>query len=190
MLERAAAGDQGALHALALRYEPKVRSVARVLLGRALRPYLDSVDLVQSVHESLLLGLQAGKFEFASQQKMVALAVMIVRRKVAGHWRRVQRQQRMSIAGGDADASDLVDLVTSVATPEPGPGVDLQYREQVERLCQHLTEADRHLLSLRLEGLETAEIAAKLGTSDVATRVRLTRLRQRLQAAGVLGDWL
>jgi RNA polymerase sigma-70 factor (ECF subfamily) len=189
-LEQAAAGDQRALHELALRYEPKVRSVARVLLGRALRPYLDSVDLVQSVHESLLLGLRAGKYEFASQQKMVAMAVMVVRRKVAGHWRRLQRQHRMSIVGGGADASDLADLVTSAPTAEPAPGMDLQYREQVEQLCRHLSESDQHLLSLRLEGFDTAEIAAKLGASDVAARVRLTRLRQRLQAAGVLADWL
>jgi RNA polymerase sigma-70 factor (ECF subfamily) len=189
-MAQAANGDQQALRELALQYEPRVRSVARVLLGRALRPYLDSVDLVQSVHESLLLGLQAGKFEFASQQKMIALAVMMVRRKVAGHWRRLQRQHRMSIADGGADASDLADLVTSATTPEPAPGMDLQYREQVEQLCRHLSEQDQHLLSLRLEGLDTAEIAAQLGTSDVAARVRLTRLRQRLQAAGVLADWL
>ena len=35
-------------------YEPEVRLVARVRLGTALRPYLDSVDLVQSVHRSVL----------------------------------------------------------------------------------------------------------------------------------------
>ena len=68
--------------------------------------------------------------------------------------------------------------------------MDLQYREQVEQLCRHLSEGDQHLLSLRLEGYDTGEIAAKLGASEVATRVRLTRLRQRLQASGVLADWL
>jgi len=190
LIDQAARGDQRALRELAARYEPRVRSVAHVLLGRALRPYLDSVDLVQSVHESLLVGLQAGKFDFENQQKMIALALTMVRRKVAAHWRRLQRQQRMSIAGGAADASDLDDLVTTVAAPEPAPGMDLQYREQVEQLCRHLSEGDQHLLSLRLEGYDTGEIAAKLGASEVATRVRLTRLRQRLQASGVLANWL
>jgi RNA polymerase sigma-70 factor (ECF subfamily) len=189
LIQQAATGDAQALRSLALQYEPRVRTVAHMLLGRALRPYLDSVDLVQSVHESLLVGLQAGKFEFASQQKMVALAVLMVRRKVAGHWRKQQRQHRMSLVG-HADASDLADLVTSAATPEPAPDVALQYREQLEQLCQQLSEADRQLVSLRLEGFDTAEIARQLQVSEVAARVRLTRLRQRLQATGAMADWL
>ncbi|MFL5340571.1 MAG: hypothetical protein ACJ8F7_10515 [Gemmataceae bacterium] len=35
-----------------------------------------------------------------------------------------------------------------------------------------------------------AESAAELGLSAVALRVRLTRLRRCLRAAGVLDDWL
>lgn len=189
LIRQAATGDAQALRSLALQYEPRVRTVARMMLGRALRPYLDSVDLVQSVHESLLVGLQTGKFEFASQQKMVALAVLMVRRKVAGHWRKLQRQHRMSLVG-HADASDLADLVTSATTPEPAPDAALQYREQMEQLCQQLSEGDRHLVALRLEGFDTAEIARQLQISEVAARVRLTRLRQRLQATGAMADWL
>ena len=63
LLERARQGDDAALGELAQRYEPEVRMVARVLLGPALRPYLDSVDVVQSVHRSLMVGIRANKFE-------------------------------------------------------------------------------------------------------------------------------
>jgi DNA-binding CsgD family transcriptional regulator len=57
-------------------------------------------------------------------------------------------------------------------------------------LCQHLNEAEYTILQMRLAGYRTAEIAAHLGLSGVALRVRLTRLRQRLQESGVLDDWL
>src|SRR5437867_7881602 len=95
LLARARGGDRQALEQLARQYEPKVRIVARVLLGPALRPYLDSMDLVQSVHRSLMLGLRVKKYDLAGPENLVALAVTLVRRKVARQWRHLQRQQRL-----------------------------------------------------------------------------------------------
>ena len=57
LLERTRQGDKEALAEIARTYESEVRIMARVRLGPALRPYLDSMDLVQSVHRSLLIGL-------------------------------------------------------------------------------------------------------------------------------------
>src|SRR5262245_66665807 len=106
LLARARRGDQAALDQLTREYEPKLRLVARVLLGPALRPYLDSVDLVQSVHKSLLLGLRDQKFDFDGPDNMLALALTLVRRKVARHWRRLQRQQPLSGAGDTPGIAD------------------------------------------------------------------------------------
>src|SRR5262245_7238781 len=75
-------GDDDALIRLVRQYEAEVRLVARVQLGPALRPYLDSFDLVQSVHKSLLRGLRQGKFDLATPQNLVALALAMVRNKV------------------------------------------------------------------------------------------------------------
>src|ERR1051325_4822453 len=100
LVSRARAGDPGALTRLAQQYEPKVRIVARVLLGPALRPYLDSMDLVQSVHRRLLVGLRANKFDTPAPAPLIALAVTLVRRKAAGQWRPLRRQQRLD-AGRD-----------------------------------------------------------------------------------------
>src|SRR5438045_2810125 len=95
LLTRARAGDQGALDQLARLYQPDVRIVAHFLIGRPLRPYLDSVDLVQSVHKSLLKGLKSDKFDISSPEKLVALASTIARRKAARNWRHLQRQKRL-----------------------------------------------------------------------------------------------
>src|SRR5260370_36924160 len=96
LVARARQGDDSALSDLVQHYEPEIRTVARYQLGPALRPYLDSVDLVQSVHRSLMAGLRQNKFEVADPKALVALALTMVRRKVVHHWRRVRRQQRVS----------------------------------------------------------------------------------------------
>src|SRR5262249_21132296 len=96
LLARARQGNTEALTRLCNLYEAELRIVARVQLGPALRPYLDSIDLVQSVHRSLLLGLRENKFDIATPQQLLALALTMVRRKVARYWRRMQRQQRFS----------------------------------------------------------------------------------------------
>jgi RNA polymerase sigma-70 factor (ECF subfamily) len=186
LLGRARGGDRVALAELAERYEARVRIVARVLLGPALRPYLDSVDLVQSVHRSLMVGLRGGRFELATPDNLVALAVTMVRRKAARHWRRLRRQRRLD--GGPS--ADLPSLLTSLSSPQPDPASAAQFADAVSHLCASLDATERRMLELRLYGHSTAEVAAELGLSAVALRVRLTRQRQRLRSAGVLDDWL
>jgi RNA polymerase sigma-70 factor (ECF subfamily) len=188
LLERSRRGDREALTRLAEQYEPKVRLVARVLLGPALRPYLDSLDLVQSVHKSLLLGLRADRFDLSSPERLLALALTVVRRKVARHWRRLRRQQRLE--SGRGPGGDLAALLASLSSPQADPTRAAQFNDQLRQLCANLDETERRLLELRLEDYSTAEIAGQLGLNPVALRVRLTRLRQRLQASGVLDDWL
>jgi RNA polymerase sigma factor (sigma-70 family) len=188
LLVRARGGDRAALGQLVCDYEPKLRLAARVLLGPALRPHLDSVDLVQSVHKSLLVGLRDQKFALNTPDDLLALALSLVRRKVARQWRRIRRQQRLS-GNGNAGVN-LAHLLTSLSRPEDDPAQAAQLGDRVEQLCKNLNDAERRLLELRLDGYSPAECAVELGLSAVAFRVRLTRLRQRLRSAGVLDDWL
>ena len=57
LVDRVRQGDATAISELIANYEEDVRLVARARLGPALQPYVDSVDLLQSVHKSLLAGL-------------------------------------------------------------------------------------------------------------------------------------
>lgn len=189
LLARAGTGDQAALDDLVRRYEPKLRVVARVLLGPALRPYLDSADLAQSVHKSILVGLRDNRFAVSGPDQLVGLALTVLRRKAAKHWRHLQRQRRLS-GDGSARGDDLPGVLTALSSPGSDPASEAQFRDQMRKLCEHLDDSERRVLDLRLEGYTPAEIADQIGVSRVALRVRLTRLRQRLQAAGVVTDWL
>jgi RNA polymerase sigma-70 factor (ECF subfamily) len=114
-----------------------------VQLGPALRPYLDSMDLVQSVHRSLLLGLRENKFDIATPQQLLALALTMVRRKVARHWRRMQRQQRLS--GVSTAKTEAPTLLTELSTPGNDPAETASFRDAVQQLWQHLDTTERRL---------------------------------------------
>jgi RNA polymerase sigma-70 factor (ECF subfamily) len=188
LLERARRGDDNALTQLVRQYETKVRLVARYLLGPSLRPYLDSVDLVQSVHRTLMVGLREDKFDLSTPENLMALALTLVRRKVARQWRRLQRQQRLD--SGTTSGGNLPELLTSLCSPQADPAQAAASRDQIQHLCDQLDESDRRLLELRLHGYSPAEVAGQIGLNVNAMYVRLSRLRQRLRAAGVLDDFL
>ena len=188
LVARARQGDNEAVTRLVQQYEAEIRLVARCQLGPALRPYLDSFDLVQSVHKSLLRGLRQGKFDLATPNNLVALALAMVRNKTVRYWRHLRRQQRHS--GGAADSTPLPEVLASLTCSHSDPAEAAAYHEAVASLWQHVTEAERRVLELRLEGCTTAEIARRLGEDADVLRVRLSRLRQRLWEAGVLADWI
>jgi RNA polymerase sigma-70 factor (ECF subfamily) len=188
LLTRARQGDHAALVRLTEEYEPDVRLVARVLLGPALRPHVDSVDLVQSVHHSVMIGLRHDRFDISKPENLVALALTILRRKVARKWRRHQRQERHSL--GPADSGNLPPILAGLDQPAADPAEALAYQDGVQQLFHHLDETERKVMELRLQGHSTAEVARQLNLDPDALRVRLHRLRQRLRAAGALEEWL
>jgi RNA polymerase sigma-70 factor (ECF subfamily) len=188
LVARVRLGDETALAALVQLYEPEVRLAARVLLGRALRSHLDSADLVQSVHHSLMLGLRQNKFTLAGRQQLVSLTLTMVRRKIARHWRRLQRQQRLDPEVLETQA--LADGPTSHGGAQPDPAAEAQYHDTLDYLCSKLEERDRRLVELRLQGHSTAEAARQLGEDPDVLRVRLSRLRRRLRECNALTEWL
>ena len=187
LLKKAQAGDEIAMSALVEKYESEVRMVARARLGALLRPHLDSVDLVQSVHKSLMLGLRAERFDISSPEKLVALATTIVRRKVARQWRKLKRQQRLSGHAG-ADTAELPELLAVISDSDPAGAVAL--REATERLYQELSEVEKQVIQRRLEGFTTVDVARQLGLDADVLRVKLSRLRRRLRDRGVMSEFL
>ena len=188
LMEQARRGDQAAFEELVRRYESEVCIVARVLLGPELRPHLDSLDIVQSVHRSLLRSLQSDKFKIDSPQHLVGLAVQMARRKVAHKWRRVRRQERIAQPAGPHDS--LPDFLAGLVSPELDPARSAQMSETVRRLYDGLSDPDRRVMELRMDGHSTAEAARILEMDPDSLRVRLSRLRQQLRASGLFDDWL
>jgi RNA polymerase sigma-70 factor (ECF subfamily) len=171
-LERARQGDCEAMTRLVEEYEPQIRRVARRRLGPTMRAAFDSMDLVQSVHRSLLLCLRQNKYTFAGPQDLVALAVTMVKRKVARKWARLQREQ---------ECQRLRAQLLARARPERAAALagDLQ------ELLEALNDADRQLLNLYLMGHSGVEAAQILGREPDSLRVRRSRLLRKLRDIGL-----
>jgi RNA polymerase sigma-70 factor (ECF subfamily) len=186
LLERVRGGDEAALTQLLQQYEPRLRTTARVLLGPLLRPHMDSIDLVQSVHRVLLPGLRDGKFDVSSPEQLIALALTVIRRKVARNWRRLQREQSFPAPPDGLESSES--LIPS-RHPQDDPVGTVQVQDALDHLLDSLSEEERRLINLRLQGYSTVEIARKLKCDAHALRARLSRLRQRLRENGY-HEWL
>lgn len=105
--------------------------------------------------------------------------------------------QRMSAALRQrVDADDIIqEVCLSAVRPAGSQAAVVPQRDPFSWLChvaeqrirmliEELPEEQRQAVRLRyVDGLPTREIAARLGKSDVAVRVMLSRTMQKLQAA-------
>jgi RNA polymerase sigma-70 factor (ECF subfamily) len=174
LVARARSGDERALAELAGQYESEIRVAARVLLGPLLRPHLDSMDLVQSIHRSLLIGLRTNKFDFSCPEQLLALALTMARRKAAHHVRRQVRRRQLT-----AEALTSGQWPTGEMTA-PDPAQAVQHDDELHHIMGRLDRTERRVIELRLQGYSTAEAARELGLDSDSLRVRLGRLRRRL----------
>jgi RNA polymerase sigma factor (sigma-70 family) len=188
LLTAARSGDERAMQQIIDQYEPELRIVARNRLGSALRPHLDTIDLVQSVHRSLMIGLRDARFDVASPQKLIALAVTIVQRKAAKHWRHLKRQQRLS--GHEEMNHDLLETILSLGSGQDDRLAEIDSREILSQWLDKMDDLERKLVELRLEGYSTVEIAEQLQLDADVLRVKLSRLRKRLRERGLENDLL
>lgn len=193
LLQRVRDGDSEALEQLVEQYHDELLRVARARLGNALRPYLDSCDLVQSVHKSIVLGLRDDKLQLQTPEHLLRLAAMILRRKIAKKWKRHQRQVRLDRSVGQTELTDSCSvsyliLQTDSGYEDPAKLADLQ--ERLTNVLENLDSVDRELVEMRLAGFSTAEAAREMGLSPDVLRARFGRLRKRLQASQINADWV
>ncbi|MBN9121022.1 MAG: sigma-70 family RNA polymerase sigma factor [Planctomycetes bacterium] len=82
----------------------------------------------------------------------------------------------------DGAGADLVALIAASVTSPSQAAVRSERQRRLDAALAALPDEHREVLRLRYgEGLATAEIAVRLNKSDVAVRVLLTRVVQRLQ---------
>ncbi|MCU0872395.1 MAG: sigma-70 region 4 domain-containing protein [Pirellulaceae bacterium] len=115
----------------------------------------------------------------ASPDDLMALAIGVLRRRIARHWRRVRRESPCDAAILQRDA-----IPAPRRSAEHGPAEMASARDQLRSMTADLAAADRLLVEMRVEGFCTAEIAERLGCSEGAIRARLSRLRERLRVTG------
>lgn len=175
-LQRVRAGDEDAAAELLRRYEPVIRVyVRRRLNDPSLHSIFDSVDICQSVLTSFFVRARLGQFDLDQPEQLLGLLVAMARNKLAMRSREQHRQRR--------DARRRVansEEVLQECGAGRSPASLVAGRDLLQAVRDRLTEEERRLADLRLEGRTWPEIAALVGGEAQARRRQLDRALDRV----------
>jgi RNA polymerase sigma-70 factor (ECF subfamily) len=190
ILDSAASGDADARGRLLDRHRSRLRRMLAVRLDPRLSPRVDASDLVQDVlaeaARRLDSYLAARPLPFYPWLRQIAVDQLGMAHR--RHLRAGGRAIGKELPGGLPEGSAM-ELAGRFSRVSAGPSQRLRREEErvrVRSALDRLAVRDREVLVLRyLEDLSTAEVAAVLGLSEGAVKMRLLRAIQRLH--GLVG---
>jgi RNA polymerase sigma-70 factor (ECF subfamily) len=156
-------------------------------LGAGLRRKIEVDDVFQEVSVEAVRAL--GEADFANREPFSWLCQIAERRIVDAHRhyfgaqkRDAKREVALGSPGGDSQHAAVIDLLVASLT-SPTQALSRKGREaRLYEALGSLPPDQREALRLRyVEGLSSKDIADRLGKSDGAVRVMLTRSLERLQ---------
>lgn len=181
--------DSEALAAYMDQNRDRMCGFIRSITGEHLLAVVEIDDLVQEVSTAALTGLPTAPLD---QYEPLQWLQQIARRRVVDahrfHFdakrRDVNRQQSLHGQSGSADASSMgmeALLAASMTSPSAAVSRDIRMVRMNEAI-EGLSEDQKTAVRMRyVEGLPTKEIATKIGKTDVATRVLLSRSMRQLE---------
>ena len=176
LIDRVRSGDEQAAIDLVRRYEPAIRRAARVRLrDPRLGRLLDSMDICQSVLASFFVRAALGQYELGTPEQLLGLLVKMAQNKVA--------RQAKAQKAGRRDYRRIVAEIEGgldVAARDASPSRQAAARELLDEARRLLGPEERAVLERRERGSDWAAIAAELGGSPDALRVRMARAVDRV----------
>lgn len=182
LIARVRTGDELAAAQLVQRYERAVLRCVRSRLGHDMRRAMDSMDIMQSVHRSLLMGLRHDKFQFSNSQQLLALAIVMVQRKVARKWRSMKKLEVNRIA---SQSESAISLLNQIESGDPTVSRVACADEMLQSFLSRLNELDQELVRLKLAGNSSSDAARVLQSDPAFIRMRWSRLRRKLREEGL-----
>lgn len=181
LVERCRTGSESAASELFNRYVARLMGVARRRIGERMNSRLDPEDVVQSVFRTFFTRLKEDQFEIVDDDDLSKLLVRITLhktlRQIAFH-RAARRDPNQEAAQGDS-SSRLA--ILQVMGKEPTPITVLTFMDQLDHFLARLSPEDQQILTLRLKGHSTDEIATHLKSYDRKVRRVLERVRAMAQ---------
>jgi RNA polymerase sigma-70 factor (ECF subfamily) len=189
LLARLRQGDDAAAAELLRRYAARLIALARVRLGARVRTQVDPEDVLQSAFRSFFVRCADGQFNLKDWDGLWALLVAITLHKCGHKIRDLHRacrdvRREVEPVPGDDDSARSWEAIAR----EPGPQEEAALADEVEALLRGLTERDRAVVSLRLQGHTLAEIATRLGLLERTVCRVLERVHNRLREQNTDAD--
>lgn len=192
LIARAGGGDRSAREELLGRYRGRLRKMVAVRLDRRLAARVDASDVVQ---EALLAAaqklsdyLRQRPLPFYPWLRRLAWEQLVKLHERHLHTRKrgAGREDQRSLTLPDESAVQLAWHLVAPGTSPSNRLVRAEMRDRVQAALIQLPESDREVLVMRyLEQLSMGEIAAVLGITEGAVKMRHTRALKRL--SGLFG---
>ncbi|HKI36190.1 MAG TPA: sigma-70 family RNA polymerase sigma factor [Gemmataceae bacterium] len=193
LIERVASGDGAARQQLLARHRARLRQMVAVRLDPRVAARVDPSDVVQEALTVAARQLSAYVRErplpFYPWLRGLAWEQLVQahRRHLHAQRRSVRREGPAVLSLPDESAAELAQRLVSSASRPSRQMLRAELRERVQAALAALGERDRELLVLRyLEQLSTRDVAAVLGITEGAMKVRHLRALERLRK--LLGD--
>lgn len=185
VMEKLRRGDPEAARDVFDRFARRLVGMAATKLPAFSRAKVDPEDIVQSVFRTFFRRVSAGEFTPEHWDALWSLLAVITARKCGhqiGHLVASRRDARRDLAA-DVAASDSVDWEPTDPTPTPAEATLLA--ETLGVMLADLTERERTVVVLRLQGYSIIEIAEKASSSERSVHRILAAVRSRLEHLAV-----
>jgi RNA polymerase sigma-70 factor, ECF subfamily len=191
LIQKIKSGDGEALASYIAQRSPQLLSFIEKRMSDALRRRVEASDILQDLTTSAWQALPG--VEWGDREPFGWLCQQAERRIIDAHRRHFGAQKRsagrevnLSAGGGGSGSGDegggMADLLAASMTSPSGVLSRQQKEFHMLQALESLPEDAREALRMRyVEGLPSKEIAQKLGRTDGAVRVLLTRSLQKLQ---------
>jgi RNA polymerase sigma-70 factor (ECF subfamily) len=174
------AGSESAAQELFDRYCERLMRLAKRRIGQRMVSRVDPEDVLQSAFRTFFNRVRNDEFSFHEEDDLFKLLVRLTvhktLRQIAFH-RAGKRNPELEAAQG----SDAQEMLQQISADEPCPETAVALVDEFERFMSQLPPLDRQVLSLKLQGYSTLEIAEQIGSYDRKVRRILERIQNLAQ---------
>jgi RNA polymerase sigma-70 factor (ECF subfamily) len=192
VIERLTRGDAEALAAFLVAKRGSLLAFIEHRLGPALRTKIEPDDVFQETSAEAVRSLPEARFEnrdpFSWLCQIAERRIVDAHRRFFGSQKRnAARERAIDAAPAGEERGGLIELLVASMTSASQAFSRNQREQRLLSAMDSLPQEQREALRLRyVEGQSSKEIGARLGKSDGAVRVLLTRSLQRLR--NLLGE--
>jgi RNA polymerase sigma-70 factor (ECF subfamily) len=187
---RVKSGDADALIQLLEMYRTRLLGFVQHLMSKSLQQKVDAEDVIQEVCLSCVNSFSEVDL---SERHPFDWVCQVARRRIIDQGRKYKGTEKRAIdreigmSGGSTDQAAFAQmLIASITSPSSAFSRD-QREFRLQQAIEQLPQENRDAIRMRyVESLPSKEIAERLGKSDGAVRVLLTRSLKRLQS--LIGD--
>lgn len=179
MMSRLRSGDDEAASQVFNRFAERLIALARSRIDQATRQKIDPEDAVQSAYRSFFRRHAEGQFDIRDWNNLWTLLTVITVRKClkkARYFRAGRRDVRQEAAKPADESSFSWEAISREPTPEEAALL----AESVEQLLRGLSERDRAIVTLCLQGYAMQEISKQIGCSERTVQRVKERIREHL----------